>query len=207
MFHRIPPQFLSLLTITLYKLCLKRLLHDWNNHKLECAQLPEIFKQIIMEYGYLAMFVLLAVGIIGLPVPVGVLMTFIGYLALSNWFSLGMALIVCFTGTMAGMIISYLLGKKLGKPFLFRYGKWVKLSPSRLERAEKWFLRYGLWTVFLGYYVPGVRHFTCYLAGVSGIKFGRYFICASLGALLWCATFLLLGYFLGDSLAGVLKHF
>jgi membrane protein DedA with SNARE-associated domain len=169
--------------------------------------LPEIMKQMIMDYGYIAMFVLLTVGIIGLPVPVVIVMTFIGYLVLSNWFSLGMALIACFTGSMAGMIISYLLGKKVGKPFLFRYGKWVKLSPSRLDYAEKWFLPYGLWAVFFGYYIPGVRHFTCYLAGVSGVKFSRYLICAGIGALLWCATFLLLGYFLGDSLDGVKKFF
>ena len=101
------------------------------------------------------------------------------------------------------MVVSYLIGHRVGKPFLYRYGKWFKLTPNRIERAEGWFKKYGLWTVFFGYFVPGVRHFTCYLSGVSGVKFYKYMFYAGTGALLWCTTFLTLGHFIGSNLEGL----
>lgn len=160
----------------------------------------EAVKELILQYGYAALYGLLAVGIIGLPVPDEILMTFVGYLTGVGWFHFGIALVVSFAGAMTGMIVSYSLGRKVGKPFLWRYGKWVKLTPLRLSRAETWFHKYGLWTVCFGYFVPGVRHFTCYLAGVSSVKLWRYLLFAGSGAFIWCATFLSLGHFIGNSM-------
>ncbi|MDF2962702.1 MAG: rane protein [Paenibacillus sp.] len=166
---------------------------------------------LIEDYGYIALYCLLAVGIIGIPVPDEILMTTVGSLTLAGGpLKFGTSFIVCFAGTMTGMIVSYYLGKTVGKPFLHRYGKWVKLTPQRLERAEGWFKKYGLWTVVFGYYVPGVRHFTCYLAGVSGVKFWRYLLYAGSGALVWCLTFLSLGHFIGINapmIMGMIHHY
>lgn len=162
--------------------------------------MQEALQQLLLQYGYMMLFGLLAVGIVGIPVPDEILMTFVGYWTSSGVFSYGMTLMVSFAGAMSGMIVSYMLGKRVGKPFLWRYGKWIKLTPARLEKAEGWFHKYGLWTVTFGYFVPGVRHFTCYLAGVSGVKFWRYMLYAGTGALVWCTTFITLGHFIGASL-------
>lgn len=164
----------------------------------------ELLKEWIMHYGYAALYGLLAVGIIGLPVPDEILMTFVGYLISIGWFSYILALLVCFGGSMTGMLISFWIGHKVGKPFLWKYGKWIKLTPNRLSKAEGWFHRYGLWTVSFGYFVPGVRHFTCYLAGVSGVAFWRYLLYAGSGALIWVVTFLTLGYFIGENIDAVM---
>src|ERR1700730_6330116 len=125
----------------------------------------------VTDYGYIALYILLSAGIIGLPIPDETLMTFVGSLtAPGGPFAYSTALLVIYAGTMTGMIVSYMLGHRVGKPFIYKYGKWIKLTPSRIERAEAWFKRFGLWAVFFGYFVPGVRHFTCYLAGVSGVS-------------------------------------
>ncbi|MDB5054889.1 MAG: rane phosphatase-like protein [Bacilli bacterium] len=166
--------------------------------------MQETLQHFILHYGYSALFILLAAGIVGLPVPDEILMTFVGYLTSIALFNFWLALFISFAGAMSGMIVSYTLGKKVGKPVLFRYGKWVKLTPARLNRAEIWFQKYGLWTVCFGYFVPGVRHFTCYWAGVSGVKFWRYLLFAGSGALIWCATFITLGHFLGNSMEHVI---
>jgi membrane protein DedA with SNARE-associated domain len=95
------------------------------------------------------------------------------------------------------MLISYWIGRRVGKPFLDRYGKWFGLTPSRLVKGEKWFLKHGVWAITFGYYVPGVRQLTCYLAGMSGIRFLRYVVFAGSGALVWCFTFVTLGRIIG----------
>jgi membrane protein DedA with SNARE-associated domain len=170
--------------------------------------LPEALYDFIQHYGYLALYVLLSAGIIGLPVPDETLMLFVGSFTVPGGvFVYSTALIVLYAGTMTGMIVSYTLGHWVGKPFLYRYGKWIKLTPSRIERTEEWFKRYGMWAVFFGYFVPGVRHFTCYLAGVSGVGLVRYLLYAASGALLWCTTFLTLGHFIGINLEGFLHVF
>lgn len=164
----------------------------------------EILKEWILDYGYAALFGLLAVGIIGLPVPDEILMTFVGYLTSIGWFSYPIAVAVCFSGALSGMLISFYIGHKVGKPFIRKYGRWVKLTPKRLDMAERWFHRFGLWTVTFGYFVPGVRHFTCYLAGISGVGFWRYLLYAGSGALVWALTFITLGHFIGQNLDAVM---
>ena len=167
-------------------------LHDWNlgqaafpvtgQLKIKLGSVSgvkEFLFDFISQYGYVALYLLLSAGMVGVPIPDETLMVFIGSLtALGGPFDFGPTLAVIYAGTMTGMTVSYLIGHRVGKPFLNRYGKWVKLTPSRIERAEGWFKKYGLWTVFFGYFVPGVRHFTCYLSGVSGVKFYKYMLYA-----------------------------
>lgn len=127
-------------------------------------------------------------------------MTFVGYLSSITILNYFVALTVSFLGAISGMVFSYFLGRKFGRPLLMKYGWWLSLTPARLNRAESWIHRFGLWAVCFGYFIPGVRHFTCYLSGISGIGFRKYLLFASFGALIWCATFLTAGYFIGESI-------
>ncbi|TVY08296.1 DedA family protein [Paenibacillus cremeus] len=163
--------------------------------------------ELIDQYGYIALYGLLALGIVGLPVPDEILMTTVGSLTVGEnpLLSFCTSFLVSFGGAMTGMLVSYFLGKKVGKPFLYKFGKWVKLTPERLAIAEGWFKKYGLWTVAFGYYVPGIRHFTCYLAGVSNVSFWRYLLYAGSGALVWAATFLTLGHVIGVNAPAIME--
>ncbi|WP_028546371.1 DedA family protein [Paenibacillus taiwanensis] len=152
---------------------------------------------VISHYGYMALFVLLALGIVGLPVPDETIMVFVGSLTASGPFHYIKAFIVCLLGSMTGMLISYTVGRKVGKPLLDRYGKWVKLTPQRLAKSEAWFKKYGPISIAFGYFVPGFRHLTCYFAGMSRLKFPIYLASAFAGAVIWVTTFLTLGHFVG----------
>ncbi|MDQ0897366.1 DedA family protein [Paenibacillus sp. V4I7] len=122
--------------------------------------MKELLYDFISHYGYIALYLLLSAGIIGVPVPDETLMAFVGSLtALGGPFDFGTTLIVIYAGTMTGMVVSYLIGHRVGKPFLYRYGKWFKLTPKRIERAEGWFKKYGLWTVFLWVFRAGGSSF------------------------------------------------
>ncbi|WP_144937258.1 DedA family protein [Paenibacillus sp. 32O-W] len=157
----------------------------------------EFVQEMIAQYGYLALYCLLALGIIGLPIPDEVLMTFVGYLASMGILRYTAAVVVSLLGSMSGMILSYELGRKIGKPLVWKFGKWIWLTPKRLEKAEGWFNRYGKWAVSFGYFIPGIRHLTCYLSGVSGMKRTTYWLFAAIGAVVWCVLFITIGYFIG----------
>ncbi|GGI44965.1 putative membrane protein YbfM [Paenibacillus marchantiophytorum] len=156
-------------------------------------------QDIIIQYGYIAIFFCLALGIIGLPVPDEILMTIVGYLSSMGLLLFPLSLAVSFFGAMTGMLCSYALGRKFGKPLLWKYGKWIKLTSKRLEKTETWFERYGPWAICIGYYIPGLRHLTCYLAGVSAMSPRKYLLYSGMGAMVWCAIFISIGYFLGAS--------
>lgn len=160
----------------------------------------------IFQYGYLALFMLLALGFLGIPVPDETIVVAIGGLTAEGHFVFWIALLVTFFGSMAGMMLSYTLGRWIGKPLLTRYGKWIFLTPKRLESTEVWFNRYGGWSVLFGYFVPGVRQLTSYLSGVYRLPLKLYLMYAGIGSACWCATFLVIGYTVGHHWRNVAKY-
>lgn len=158
----------------------------------------DIIMWALSQYGYIALFLLLALGIVGVPIPDETLMVFVGSLTTTGTFNYIPAFAICLGGSMTGMLISYTLGRRIGKPLLDRYGKKIRLTPKRIERTERWFQKYGAWSIVFGYFVPGLRHLTCYLAGMSRLKWTTYLLAAGTGAFIWVATFLTIGHVVGN---------
>ena len=152
----------------------------------------------ITEYGYLAIFVLLIFGIVGLPIPDETLLTFTGYLIYRGELSMPLAFAAAAAGSASGMTISYTLGRSFGLALLHRFGKHVHLTPERLARAHAWFERIGHWALTVGYFIPGVRHLTAYAAGMTEVAPHQFALFAYSGTVLWVTAFLSLGYFLGE---------
>ena len=152
----------------------------------------------ITEYGYLAIFVLLILGIVGLPIPDETLLTFTGYLIYRGELSMPLAFAAAAAGSASGMTISYTLGRSFGLALLHRFGKHVHLTPERLARAHAWFERIGHWALTVGYFIPGVRHLTAYAAGMTEVAPHQFALFAYSGTVLWVTAFLSLGYFLGE---------
>jgi membrane protein DedA with SNARE-associated domain len=152
----------------------------------------------ITQYGYVAIFLLLVLGIVGLPVPDETLLTFTGYLVYKGHLSPPLAFVSALAGSASGITVSYTLGRIFGMALLHRFGKYIHLTPERLERAHAWFERIGHWALTLGYFIPGVRHLTAYAAGISNLEPPRFALFAYMGSVLWVTSFLSLGYFLGE---------
>ncbi|MWV45549.1 DedA family protein [Paenibacillus sp. HJL G12] len=149
------------------------------------------------DYGYIVLFLGLVLEFIALPFPGETTMAYAGYLSYAGKLHFGWLLALAFLGTTIGITITYFIGLKAGLPFIQRYGKWVLLSEHKLERAQKWFNKYGQSLVFLGYFIPGVRHFTGYFAGMINLSFRRFALYAYSGALLWVVLFLSIGKLFG----------
>ena len=152
----------------------------------------------IAQYGYLAIFSLLILGIVGLPVPDETLLTFTGYLVFAGHLSLPFAYLAAFSGSACGITVSYALGRWFGLALIHRYGRYLRIRPEHLDKAHAWFRRAGHWSLTFGYFIPGVRHFTAYAAGMSDLEAPQFCLFAYSGAALWAATFISLGYFLGE---------
>lgn len=157
----------------------------------------EFVIEFISQYGYWAIAILLALGIIGLPVPDETLMIFVGYMSSTGVLNYMISILVSFVGSVTGMMISYLIGKKLGVSVIAKYGKWVGLTPKRFDKAQQWFSRYGIWTIMFSYFIPGVRHATGYISGISKMSFRKYLVICSTVAVIWTILFISIGYFIG----------
>jgi membrane protein DedA with SNARE-associated domain len=158
------------------------------------------------HYGYPAIFSLLLFGIVGLPIPDESLLTFAGYLVYTRHMALIPTYVSAALGSMCGITVSYIIGRSIGIYVLHRYGWIFHVTPERLDRVHSWFDRFGTWTLVIGYFIPGVRHFTAIVAGTSELNPRLFAIFAYSGALIWSATFIGLGYFFGEQWSQVLEQ-
>ncbi|WP_425348997.1 DedA family protein [Halalkalibacter urbisdiaboli] len=157
----------------------------------------DIVKELIIEYGYFGILIALVGGIVGLPIPDEFLLITIGYYASIGRLSFVTAFISSYIGAIIGITISYLLGMKLGLPFLLKYGSKIRITSLRIEQAQDLFQRHGPWLLAIGYFIPGVRHLTGYLAGISKLSLRTFMFFAYGGAIIWVFLFIYIGHELG----------
>ena len=112
-----------------------------------------------------------------------------------------LALLVATVGAVIGSLAGYLIGAWGGRPLLDRYGRYVHIQATQLDRADAWFARYGDRAVFFGRLVPLVRALINYPAGVARMPIGRFVLFSALGSLPWNAALLFGGYLLGANYA------
>jgi membrane protein DedA with SNARE-associated domain len=160
----------------------------------------------ITHYGYVAIFLCLVCGIVGLPVPDETLLTFTGFLVYKGNFSLPLAWGAALAGSLSGITISYALGRTFGMKLIHRYGRYMRITEEHVEKAHAWFEKVGHWGLTFGYFIPGVRHLSAYAAGMSALGPRQFALFAYPGGVLWVSTFLGLGYFLGDRWQAVEKN-
>lgn len=152
----------------------------------------------IAHYGYVGIFGALVTGIIGLPVPDEILMTFAGYLISKGELYYVPTVMVSVIGSFTGMSVSYFIGHKFGYPLLEKYGRKIHITKERLDGTQRWFKRFGKFALTIGYFIPGVRHLTAYSAGISKWSYRSFSLYAVPGAVLWAVTFITLGTYLGE---------
>ncbi|WP_425804994.1 DedA family protein [Desulfitobacterium sp. Sab5] len=152
---------------------------------------------LISTYGYYGLYLSLAMGILGLPIPDETILTFTGFYVAEGHLNFALSIFIAFLGSISGMSISFLIGRKIGLPFLQRFGKFLHLTPDRLNTAQVWFDKYKGFSLIFGYFVPGFRHISAYMAGISRLNFLTFLTFASVGAMSWVITFISVGRFVG----------
>ena len=153
---------------------------------------------LLVQYGYPGLFLLLLLGIVGLPVPDETLVTAAGFLIGRGDLRLAPTFLAALLGSICGITLSFVLGRVVGFRLINRYGHWLHLTPARLAAVHRWYELAGRWTLTLGYFVPGLRHVVALAAGTSGLSWPSFALFAYGGALLWIAALLTLGYWIGE---------
>jgi membrane protein DedA with SNARE-associated domain len=152
----------------------------------------------IRHYGYFGLFSSLFLGMFGLPLPDESILTLAGVLAANHYLQPAPALAAAFLGSSCGITLDYVMGRTVGLPLLRKYGWVINLTEARLGRVNDWFGRYGAWTLFFGFFFPGLRHAITFASGTSSLRWAVFARSAYSGCLLWVTTYVSLGYFVGE---------
>lgn len=149
----------------------------------------------ILEHGSLGLFILLSLGIVGLPIPDETLIILAGLLCAKGKLPLVQSFFAILLGSMSGITVSYLLGYFAGQRLLKQYGYWVGITTDKIEKVHQWFERAGKWVLTFGYFLPGVRHLSGFISGAAYLRYITFAFFAYFGAVLWCSTFFCIGYY------------
>lgn len=181
---------------------------------LKSAVYAAAFESFLLSAGYAAVFVLSFISSMGLPV--GSELAIIGGGALASGtvlthshksLNLAVVIILAILGEVLGSGAGYALGRYGGRPLVDRVGKYLLLTHEDLDRAESWFARRGDGLVFFGRFIPLLRSFVSFAAGIGEMAIGKFFLYTVVAVAIWCAALASIGYGLGSTYSKVVSGF
>jgi membrane protein DedA with SNARE-associated domain len=161
---------------------------------------------LVQHWGYVAIFVVVVLGNVGLPVPEETVLALAGYLVYDGVLRLPLTLAVGVLSAAAGDNVGYWIGRRLGRPTIERYGARVGITRKRLETIERFVIRYGALGVVAARFIPGVRVLGGPLAGAGGLAALPFVIANLLGALVYVPYAVGIGYALAWGLGPWLRR-
>ncbi len=170
-------------------------------------------EHFLETWGYAAVFVLSFISAMGLPVGSELAVIYGGVLASGqipnepHHLNLAVVIVLAVLAEVLGSSTGYLIGLYGGRPLVDRFGKYVLLTHKDLDRAEAWFNRHGEPLVLFGRFIPLLRSFVSFAAGLGEMAVGKFVMFTVVGCAIWCAALASLGYALGSSYNHVLKAF
>jgi membrane protein DedA with SNARE-associated domain len=170
-------------------------------------------EHFLETWGYLAVFVLSFISAMGLPVGAEVALIYGGVLASGqipnepHHLNLVVVIVVATAAEVLGSLAGYLIGYFGGRTLVDRVGKYVLLTHKDLDRAEAWFARRGEPFVFFGRFIPLLRSFVSFAAGLGEMAVAKFLVFTVIACAIWCTALCSLGYALGSSYNHVLKAF
>ena len=170
-------------------------------HSIETAIIDGL-RDLFDAVGWFGVVLAMAIESACIPLPSEIIMPLAGWLIVDErglgWWGVLQASFWGAIGNVIGSIVAYAAGMWGGRPLLERYGKWVLISRKDLDRADRWFERWGEVTAFTSRLLPVVRTFISFPAGVARMHFGRFCLFTFLGAFLWCIPLTAAGYYWGE---------
>jgi membrane protein DedA with SNARE-associated domain len=176
------------------------------------SQITDAITTAVGDYGLYAVFLLMLVDAL-LPAASEVVMVYGGALAAGAFSDHDVVLFgrhvssglpayvaIALAGTIGytiGSIGGWAIGLYGGRPFIERHGRWLHMSPEKLDRADGWFDRHGDAFVFFGRVTPVIRSFIAIPAGIGRVPLGRYTVFTFLGSAVWCFSLAAVGWALG----------
>jgi membrane protein DedA with SNARE-associated domain len=173
-------------------------------------QLPGVFNSLeptLRHYGYAAVGAVLFLEDFGIPVPGETMLIAAALYAGIGGLNIWLVAVVAVIAAIIGDNVGFLIGHFGGRVVLDRYGKYVMLTSSRLDRVEDFFRRRGVWVVAIARFVEGLRQANGLIAGSVGMAWKKFFMANVIGAAAWVACWASLGYLAGNHVGTIAHYF
>ncbi len=166
----------------------------------------------LVTWGYLGVFLFCFISAMGIPVGAELSLIYGGVLASGQIpdekaLNVVIVIVVATLAEVLGSLAGYLIGYFGGRTLVDRVGKYVLLTHRDLDRAEAWFARHGEPLVFFGRFIPLLRSFVSFAAGIGEMAIGKFLTFTVIACAIWCTALVSIGDALGSSYEHVLKAF
>ncbi len=174
------------------------------------TQLPGIFgdvQPLLEDFGYLAVGGMLFLEDFGIPVPGEITLIAAAVFAGAGNMNIAAVFAVATLAAIIGDNLGFAVGHFGGRPLAERFGRYVFLTPQRLDRAESYFNNHGGKIVTIARFIDGLRQVNGLLAGIVGMHWLKFLGYNALGAVLWVGTWCALGYLAGENIVEIYDTF
>jgi len=155
--------------------------------------------ELTRAWGYPGIFIGMAIEASIIPFPSELVLIPAGYLVAKGEMD-GIAVVLSGAfGSLVGATANYAVSLWLGRPIMERIGHYMLVTPDKLDAAERYFDRHGEITTFVGRLIPGIRQLISIPAGLARMNFARFSLYTTLGAGIWSAVLVIVGYWVGAS--------
>lgn len=163
----------------------------------------DFINNVYLSIGWVGVVILMMIESACIPLPSELIMPLAGWMLIANQnLGIGFVLLAGFCGglgNLLGSLIAYWVGAYGGLPFLKRYGKYVLISNHDLDLASYWFDKHGDWITLGARFLPAIRTFISFPAGIARMNLGKFSLYAFLGSFVWSAALAYGGYVLGQN--------
>jgi membrane protein DedA with SNARE-associated domain len=174
------------------------------------AHLPgflDSLRPVLDQYGYLAVTGFVLLEDFGVPVPGETILILGAVYAGTGRLQIWLVGVLGFLGAVIGDNIGFAIGHFGGRRLVERYGRYVFLTPERLDKTTDFFERRGARIIIIARFIEGLRQANGIIAGISGMHWARFVAYNAIGAALWVAVWTCVGYFSGNHLTSIYNAF
>ncbi|AZK47223.1 DedA family protein [Paenibacillus lentus] len=159
--------------------------------------------EFMEQFGYIGIFLLIALENVFPPIPSEVILTFGGFMTTYTNMTVVGVIIAATLGSVLGAVILYGAGYILNvdrlEAIIDKWGKYLRLKKEDVRKADAWFDKYGYWTVLFCRMIPLIRSLISIPAGMAKMKFGLFLLFTTIGTLIWNIILVSVGAAVGGS--------
>lgn len=156
--------------------------------------------EIIGRLGYPGIVILMAMESTFFPIPSEVVLPPAGYLVSQGEMNGPLVVAAGTLGSLMGALFNYVLALYLGRPLLLKYGRYILLTREKFAAVDRFFNDHGEISTFTGRFIPVVRHFISFPAGLARMNLARFCLYTAFGSCLWSAILAYIGYLVGNNI-------
>lgn len=160
-----------------------------------------VINDVLSTWGYLAVFVFVAIESSGIPFPGETMLLTAAAYAGAGHLQIPLVIAASAAGAMTGDNLGYLAGRTGGQKLALRYGRYVRLDAAKLSAAQRYYGRHGDKTVFAGRFIAVLRAWSAFLAGLNRMPWRKFFCFDTAGAITWSMLWGIVAFEFGKNLS------